>query len=251
MTPSPYGSARPERTLARSTPSSELACEPALPDAGLAVDREQVRAAVAHRARERVLEQLELRVAADERGAGPERPRTAVERVQDAPGAERGPEPLELERARVLDARGCPREAIRRRAEQDLSRRRRLLQTRGHVHRLTCHERRVARLVDDELAGLDPDPGCRPSSSRRPHRQRGTGRALASSSCACGNAEGREHGVARELLHDAAVQRDAVRDRLEELVHASPYDLGIGARDEARRVDEVDEQDRRELALHP
>ena len=64
------------------------------------------------------------------------------------------------------------------------------------------------------------------------------------------NAERGENGVAGELLDDAAVQRDAVGDRLEELVDAAPHDLGIGARDDARRVDEVHEQDRRELSLH-
>ena len=44
----------------------ELAREPALPDAGISVDREERRTPVAHRARERVLEKLELGLAADE-----------------------------------------------------------------------------------------------------------------------------------------------------------------------------------------
>ena len=50
-------------------PVDELAREPALADAGLAVDREQVGAAVAHRAVEGVAEQLELGFAADQRRA--------------------------------------------------------------------------------------------------------------------------------------------------------------------------------------
>ena len=94
----------------------ELAREAALADARLAEDREQVRAAVAHRSREGVREQLELRLAADERRARAERPRGAVERVHDAPRAERAVRALELERARVLDDEARSREPVRRRA---------------------------------------------------------------------------------------------------------------------------------------
>ena len=65
------------------------------------------------------------------------------------------------------------------------------------------------------------------------------------------DAERRHHGVAGELLDDAAVRRDAVRDLVEEARQARADDLGVGARDELRRADEVDEEHRRELALHP
>src|SRR5439155_6745415 len=47
----------------------ELACEAALADARLAVDRDEMDAAVAHGPRQRDPEQLELRLAADERSA--------------------------------------------------------------------------------------------------------------------------------------------------------------------------------------
>ena len=53
-----------------------------------------------------------------------------------------------------------------------------------------------------------------------------------------------------ELLDDAAVLRHALRDRLEELVHAASHDLRIGAGDQPCRVDDVDEQHRCELSLH-
>ena len=65
-----------------------------------------------------------------------------------------------------------------------------------------------------------------------------------------GNAERRHHGVACELLDDAAVLLDAPRDHLEEARDAAPHDLGVGAPHETRRVDDVDEQHRCELALH-
>ena len=62
----------------------ELAREPALADAGLAVDREQVRAPVADGALERVLEQLELGLAADERRGDRRRAAVAVAERDDA-----------------------------------------------------------------------------------------------------------------------------------------------------------------------
>jgi len=64
------------------------------------------------------------------------------------------------------------------------------------------------------------------------------------------DAEGRHHGVAGELLDDAAVRGDAVRDALEVGLDTATHDLGIGTGDERRRVDEIDEQDRGELAFH-
>ena len=60
-----------------------------------------------------------------------------------------------------------------------------------------------------------------------------------------------EDSVAGELLDEPSVLCDTARDGLEELVHAPTRDLRIGAGHEARRVDEVYEQHRCELSLHP
>ena len=79
----------------------ELAGQPALADTRLAVDREEVRAAVAQRSLVRVLEQLQLGLAADERSADVDVP--LVDGAENAPGAHRGAHALELERACVLD----------------------------------------------------------------------------------------------------------------------------------------------------
>ena len=64
------------------------------------------------------------------------------------------------------------------------------------------------------------------------------------------DAEGGHHGVAGELLDDAAVRDDAVRDLVEELRDAAAHDLRVGAGDERRRADEVDEEHRCELPFH-
>jgi hypothetical protein len=80
--------------------------------------------------------------------------------------------------------------------------------------------------------------------------QRGANRALRVVLVRLRDPEGGHHGVAGELLDDPTVRRHAVRDALEVRLHAAPHDLGIGTRYERGGVDEIDEQDRGELAFH-
>ena len=84
----------------------ELPGEAALPDSRLAEDGEEMRTPVANGARERVLEELELGLPADERRARALRPRGTVDRIDETPGPQRGSHPLQLERAGILDDRG-------------------------------------------------------------------------------------------------------------------------------------------------
>ena len=107
------------------------------------------------------------------------------------------------------------------------------------------------RILDDELARLDPDARLQPELDHGlPHRQGRTGCALGVVLMGLRDAERGENGVACELLHDPAVDRHAVRHGLEEPVDPPPDDLGVAPGDDARRVDEVDEQHRCELSLH-
>src|SRR5439155_16150660 len=106
----------------------KLAREPTLAHARLAVDREEMRAAVAGDAREGVLEKLELCVPADERGPRAEWTSRAVDGVDETPRTRRSIEALQLERAGVLDHQAGGGEAVRRRSEEDLPGRRDLLQ---------------------------------------------------------------------------------------------------------------------------
>src|SRR5205814_8834433 len=57
-------------------------------------------------------------------------------------------------------------------------------------------------------------------------------------------------GVAGELLHGPAEAPDALGRALEVLRNAAPDDLRVRGRDERGRVEEIDEQDRGELAFH-
>ena len=70
----------------------ELAQQPALPHPGLAIDREDVRALVPHRPRQRVLEQVQLRLAADERRRDGDPLRAPVDCPDGAVRADRPPE---------------------------------------------------------------------------------------------------------------------------------------------------------------
>jgi len=121
---------------------------------------------------------------------------------------------------------------------------------RGEVHGLSRRKGRVV-VLDDHLAGLDPDPRLEPEIlDRLANRERRTGRTLRVVLVGLGNAECSHDRVSGELLDDPAVLPDGLGDGLEELVHTATHDLGVGRGDEPRGIDDVDEQDRCELPLH-
>ena len=82
-------------------------------------------------------------------------------------------------------------------------------------------------------------------------RERGPHRPLGVVLVCDRHAERRHHGVAGELLDGAAVRNEAVGDEVEEPRHARAHDLRVGCRDELGRADEVREEHRCQLALHP
>ena len=230
----------------------ELAREAALSDARLAVDREEMRATVAEAAVERVLEELELGVAADERGARAERacrdrracrPRARPEAAVACPFSSRGPASSTTRLpAASRYAVGPTRISPGRRG---------LLESRCQVDGLAGRERRLG-VVDDDLAGLDPDARLelelvdRLDASRAPRARRAARRPRVPA--------GRRTRPARRRRRTSRRSRRAASTQCETVskncVHAAAHDLGVGAGDEPRRVDEVDEQHRCELALH-
>jgi hypothetical protein len=228
----------------------ELAREAALPDAGLAVDGEEMGAAVAKAALEGVLEQLELVLAPDERGSRADRSARPVEQVDDAPCPQGAVDALQLDRPGVLDDEACPGEPIRGRADEDLARAGGLLQPRGEVHSLPCCERRLG-VVDDDLARFDPDPRFELEIVHgSAYCERCACRAKSIVLMRLGHPERRHDRIARELLDDASVLLHAARDHLEEPRDAAPDDLRVRAPHEPCGIDDVDEQNRCELALH-
>src|SRR5207247_355914 len=222
----------------------------ALADALLAVDRDEVRPAVALRAGERVLEQLELVVAADERRHRDPREHSSI-RAGRCPGPDRLIPATHLDRADVLDLDPAEREPMCRGAEQDLSRLGKLLEARCDVDRLAGRERRVAGAGHD-LSGLDSDAGAQLEALNAVEDlERGANRALRVVLVRLGHAERGHDGVAGELLDRPAVGLDAARHLVEEPRDTATHDLRVARGDERRGVDEVDEQDRGEFALHP
>ena len=164
-------------------PVDELARDSALADAGLAVEGDERGAGIAHRSRERVLEQLELGLAADERRRERAHRTALLTGAEDAARGDGLPPTPQLERLERLELDEVSHEARRRRPDEDLVRSGLLLQASGEVDRLAGRERRLA-LVGDDLARLDPDGTSRPSSATRSRVTRAARTARsASSSC--------------------------------------------------------------------
>ena len=226
----------------------ELAGEPALPDPGLPEDRDELRAAVADGARKCVLEQLELLLAADVRPDDVQRTAGRPLGADDSPHLEaagEAPERPVTERLRH-DSRGEPPGG---RAHEDLAGLRGLLEPGRDIESLAGREGGVA-LVDDDLPGLDPDPHGQLAVARLDDRDRRPHRALGIVLVRGRHPEDGEHRVAGELLDGPAVGLDVRPDPVEEARHTPPRDLRVIRGDERSRVHEVDEQRRRELALH-
>ena len=136
---------------------AELVREPALPHAGLAVDREQVRAAVAQRPVVGVLQQLELGVAADQRrlqGLAGARTRRLVPRTLHvhswSPRPFRSTGPMSSASTRPSVSRWAAGPISSWPGSADCC------EPRGDGHRLAGREGRVG-VVGDDLAGLDAD----------------------------------------------------------------------------------------------
>ena len=228
----------------------ELAREPALPDTGVAVDGEEVRAAVAKGAVVRVREQLELGVAPHERSLESAPPRRPLAHADGLPRPHGRAAPLQLERTDVLRLDAVVRQPVGAGADQDLARPCRLLEPRGDVDRLAGRERGLA-LVGDDLARLDADPRLELELGDGVHdRESRTDRPLGVVLVCAWDPERGHHRVAGELLDGAAVAQDAARDALEEARDAPPHDLGVVRRHELRRLDEIDEDDGRQLPLY-
>ena len=114
-------------------------------------------------------------------------------------------------------------------------------------------------IAGHHLAAVDPDASLKAhapgrleprveSRQRFAHLRRGANRAQRVVLVQDGNAEDRHHGVADELLHDAAVSRDDRLHRAEILRHEQAQRLEVELLSEPRRVDEVGEEHRHGLS---
>ena len=118
------------------------------------------------------------------------------------------------------------------------------------------------RLTASPVANVESEPSTTTSPPRsrsslqlelvhrRAHREGGTGRPLRVVLVGLWNAERSHDRISGELLHDAPVLDDARRNHLEERVDTTAHDLGVGCLHQTSGIDDVDEQDSRELAFH-
>ena len=228
----------------------ELAHQAALPHARIAVDGEHVRAPVSDRPLQRVVQQVELRVAPDERRRNVGDAVTPVAHANRAKRGNRLAESAQLERPCRLRLDRRAGEPMRGLSDQDLARASSLLQPRRHVDGLAGRERRVG-LVHHDLAGLDADPRLeRELAHVVDNRERSSDRPLRVVFVRLRDSERGHHGVPGELLHRPAVRLDAPGHTLEEGRDPPAHDLRVGAGHEVRVVDEVDEEDGRQLPFH-
>ena len=136
--------------------------------------------------------------------------------ADDLPGAEGAGQAPQLELTARLDLQPAAGQVERHGADQDLPRRRRLLETGGDVDGLTGRERRFA-VVDHHLTGLDPDPdGEAELFDGGEDGDRGARGPLGVVLVCLRHPECRHHRVPGELLDDAPVSGHALRHAVEE-----------------------------------
>jgi hypothetical protein len=235
---------------------AELLRDPALSDAGLSEERDEVRARGLRHPFERVGEERQLALAVDERDRPPRRPRREAD---DRPGADRSLEPLRDDVAARTHFDLLADEVTRRLSEEDLPGLRGLLQPSGEVHGGAEDHASHRRIRDDrDRTRVDTDPQAK--GQRQPEtfperrdtlldverRANGAERVVV---VRRRNAEYAEDGVAREVLRASLERLQLVDDLGVVRRHHAPEALGIQPRRELRRAGEVDEHDRDDLAL--
>ena len=234
----------------------QLVDEAALADPGDADEREELRRPCVAGALERVPDDAQLALAADELGA-----RLVSDVDTEAgvcgcrlPDRDRVRLALRFDRLGCLVVDGCARCPVRRLVDEDAVHRRGALQARGRVddvargHALACFGLGVER--HERLAGRDPDPQLELLLERElADRERCSDGALGIVLVRGRRSEERHHRIADELLDGAAV---ALELRADALV-VGPQDrldvLRIQRLSTCREADEVAEDDRDDLAL--
>ena len=232
----------------------QLEDEPALPDPGHTDERDELRRALAQRARERILEQRDFAGATDERGAvdavDPD-PRTCL---YDLPRLHRLRLPLRDHRLRLAVLDRALRRPVRLFPDEDSVHRRGRLEPCGGVDHI-ARRHRLSRLRpgvdgDERLTGVDPDSHLDALVGRPlADRERRTDRTLRVVLVRDRRTEDRHRRVADELLHGAAVAFE-----LRTYAGVVAAELGgdvlrvelLRARGEA---DQIGEQDRDDLPL--
>jgi hypothetical protein len=242
-------------------PVGELAHEPRLTDARLADERDEAAPALLAGEPQRVAQALQLLPAPDERRVVATRQRLGVgAHAQQAVRRHGLGLPLQVERGKVLRLDRLANEVVCGLADEDLPRSGCALEPRSGVSRVARDEVAVPgqpsarhRPGSDPRAGVDLEAAAFlevgvHTLEAFAHRQSGPACPQRVVLVRLGHPEDGHERIADELLHPAAVLVD---DRLHRLVvgrHHVREDLGIDARAERRRADDVGEEHRHGLA---
>jgi hypothetical protein len=238
----------------------ELAAQPRLADPRLSRDRHQPRRAALERAVKQLLDQAQVAVATDERRVQPLlalRPADAAEDAGRAPQAQWIGLSLDHVLAGVL-----VRDRRRGQLSGHLVDRHRVgprhrLDARGGVDAVS-DDQPLARVVDRRhLAGHDAGPRAQAGGAsllaehgdRVGDVQSSTYGPLGVILARCRNAPHRHHGVADELLDDAAVALDDRPGGVEVATQQLAHVLGFARFGQGSEPDQIDEQDGHEPKL--
>ena len=209
------------------------------------------------RAREHVLEPLELALATDESRfqAVPAARPPRREHAPELPAGDTALLPFRRDRPRLAELERAADEGRGALPHHYLAGLRRLFEARCDVDGVAGRERAaLARAADRDLAGIDADPQREPAAEEllQPllHPQGDLQGALGVVLLCGGRAEHGDDSVADELLDRSAAERDLRFHRVVETLEQVACVLRVERRAQLRRADEVGEQDRRELALH-
>ena len=259
--PSPYDRQRPRRTVVVLEAVEELADETRFPDAGRPEQREQIGGPLGPRPFQAAPQEFELRSPPDHRGvevAGMTRPRRldTASRGKPRPG-------LAFPRVERLDRFHVDRVTDQPMVDapnEDLARRRRLLETSRDVHRVAGHQALARRgspattspvFTPTRMVSLSPCRARAPSfraARASLHRLRTLARRAARRPRGAAGSEDGHDRVADELLDDA---RRAPRRRPQGVEVArldAAQRLGVKALPDLGRTDHVGEDDRDDLA---
>ena len=241
--------------------TEQLARESRLADPGSSDDRRERRGAIGGRGVEGRAQPAELLAAPDERRRDRARERRHIRpEPQEPVGGERLALPLRIDRRRRLGVDDVRHRCVRRDADQHLTGRRRLLESRCDVDRVTGGELLIGcRAAHDHLTGVDAgtrdDPDAvltgklvvQPADGvadlgRRPN---GAQRVVLVHD---GHPEDGHHRVADELLDGAAVPLEHVLHDVEVSPHHATQELCVEPLSERGRVGDVGEEDGDDLA---